>query len=59
MKTPFGKQFGELTKAILELQDLEMEVERRRLKVSRLQYELDQLVGVPRCVTVPMVRTVQ
>jgi hypothetical protein len=59
VKTPFGKQFGELTKAILELADLEMDVERRRLKVSRLQYELDQLVGVPPCVTVQVSRRVQ
>jgi hypothetical protein len=36
-----------------------MEVERRRLKVPRLQYELDQLVGVPRWVTVAVSRRVQ
>ena len=59
MKTQFGKQFADLITEALELQDLEMEVERRRLKVARLQYELEAVIGIGTRVTVPVVRTVQ
>jgi hypothetical protein len=59
MSTEFGKQFAELIREALELQDLEMEVERRRLKVSRMQYELESVIGIGTRVTVPISRTVQ
>jgi hypothetical protein len=59
MKTPFGKHFAALITEAIELQDLELEVERRRLKVAKMQRELERLGGVRPCVTVPMVRTVQ
>jgi hypothetical protein len=59
MKTQFGKQFADLITEALELQDLEMEVERRRLKVARMQYELEAVIGIGTRVTVPVVRTVQ
>lgn len=59
MTTTFGKQFAALITETLELQDLEMEVERRRLKVSRMQYELEAVIGIGTRVTVPVSRVVQ
>jgi len=59
MSREFGKQFAELVSETLELQNLEMEVERRRLKLSRMQYELESVIGIGTRVTVPVSRTVQ
>lgn len=59
MSTQFGKQFAELVAQTLELNDLEMEVERRRLEVSRMQYELEAVIGIDARVTVPVSRSVQ
>jgi len=59
MSIPFGKRFAELIAQTLELQELEMEVERRRLEVSRMQYELQAVIGIGTRVSVPISRTVQ
>lgn len=56
----FSKLWGELINETMALQDLEMEVERKRLKVSRMQYELENVLcmGVP-ANTFPMPRSLQ
>lgn len=59
MSTDFGKQFAKLVAETLELQQIEMEAERQRLKVSRMQYELEAFLGVDARVTVPVSRSVQ
>lgn len=54
-----SKQLGKLVSETLDLKDLEMEVERRRLEVSRMRYELAAVVGIDARWTVPVSRSVQ